>query len=517
MSVPSIYRNFRPLMVFHYILGQFTSTNVLGETSENLNFNYCTVPVLSFILQSLITIKWNVTFLTCRFKDNTFIIVHDLLSVAVDLVVIGWLLLGSRDLIRSFKIIDDLRNILSKMTSRTETSNLSVFGWLTLTTGVVFQMVFSRVSTLGMGATNFQLVMQYMFSVCFFFRACLTLISLFYCCSIIIRDSIRVWRNNRDANPRHLQSPEEFCHLLMKFAPLFDDLQKTLSLHVLAVMLYFNYGVLNDSVYHAYADDPLAGSLVKIMSWCGYLGLLIVCVALKSDQYERLSEEIFTTLVSHLPQRELMKLRLLVSQCDEGSRDFAAAGFVIVVPQLFLVFLSFAIDYYILCEQNMVYLREVTGITGFCCRRIRNRRSTTVPCGKLSLVWSRFIRQNKTFLHKLSIFFLSFAIDYYILCEQNMVYLREVTGITLFGPKRALPIEARAQQECRWPSGLRRWTLSLKLEIAQVRILSVTIALFISTIDLVLYRLSLLFCLIRSSHRPVAHEDGQEIGFSLKK
>ncbi|KAG8315368.1 hypothetical protein J6590_072351 [Homalodisca vitripennis] len=48
-----------------------------------------------------------------------------------------------------------------------------------------------------------------------------------------------------------------------------------------------------------------------------------------------------------------------------------------------------------------------------------------------------------------------------------------------------------------------------ELEIAQVRILSVTVAFFISTIDLVLYRLSPLFCLIRSSHRPVAHEDGQ--------
>ncbi|KAG8304174.1 hypothetical protein J6590_100608 [Homalodisca vitripennis] len=41
-----------------------------------------------------------------------------------------------------------------------------------------------------------------------------------------------------------------------------------------------------------------------------------------------------------------------------------------------------------------------------------------------------------------------------------------------------------------------------ELEIAQARILSVTVALFISTIDLVLYRLSPLFCLIRSSHRP---------------
>ncbi|KAG8310389.1 hypothetical protein J6590_064973 [Homalodisca vitripennis] len=48
-----------------------------------------------------------------------------------------------------------------------------------------------------------------------------------------------------------------------------------------------------------------------------------------------------------------------------------------------------------------------------------------------------------------------------------------------------------------------------ELEIAQVQILSVTVAPFISTINLVLYRLSLLFCLIRSSHRPVAHEDGQ--------
>ncbi|KAG8295668.1 hypothetical protein J6590_075066 [Homalodisca vitripennis] len=57
------------------------------------------------------------------------------------------------------------------------------------------------------------------------------------------------------------------------------------------------------------------------------------------------------------------------------------------------------------------------------------------------------------------------------------------------------------------------WSKSLdfesELEIAQVQILSVTVALVISTINLVLYRLSPLFCLIRSSHRPVAHEDGQ--------
>ncbi|KAG8251521.1 hypothetical protein J6590_078233 [Homalodisca vitripennis] len=48
-----------------------------------------------------------------------------------------------------------------------------------------------------------------------------------------------------------------------------------------------------------------------------------------------------------------------------------------------------------------------------------------------------------------------------------------------------------------------------ELEIAQVRILSVTVALYISTINLVLYRLPLLFFLMRSAHRPVAHEDGQ--------
>ncbi|KAG8244118.1 hypothetical protein J6590_029476 [Homalodisca vitripennis] len=48
-----------------------------------------------------------------------------------------------------------------------------------------------------------------------------------------------------------------------------------------------------------------------------------------------------------------------------------------------------------------------------------------------------------------------------------------------------------------------------ELEITRVQILSVTVALFISTIDFVLYRLSPLFCLIRSSHRPMTHEDGQ--------
>ncbi|KAG8314335.1 hypothetical protein J6590_094959, partial [Homalodisca vitripennis] len=63
--------------------------------------------------------------------------------------------------------------------------------------------------------------------------------------------------------------------------------------------------------------------------------------------------------------------------------------------------------------------------------------------------------------------------------------------------------------ECRWPERSKSLDFGSELEIAQVQILSVTVALFISTINLVLYRLSPLFCLIRSSHRPVAHEDGQ--------
>ncbi|KAG8294666.1 hypothetical protein J6590_097977 [Homalodisca vitripennis] len=49
-----------------------------------------------------------------------------------------------------------------------------------------------------------------------------------------------------------------------------------------------------------------------------------------------------------------------------------------------------------------------------------------------------------------------------------------------------------------------------ELEIAQVQILSVTIALFISTIHLVL---SPLFCLIRSSHRPVWYSFGIGVAF----
>ncbi|KAG8255826.1 hypothetical protein J6590_083436 [Homalodisca vitripennis] len=49
--------------------------------------------------------------------------------------------------------------------------------------------------------------------------------------------------------------------------------------------------------------------------------------------------------------------------------------------------------------------------------------------------------------------------------------------------------------------------LGSELQIAEVRMLSVTEALFISTIDLVLYRLPQLFSLIRSSHRLVAHEN----------
>ncbi|KAG8302774.1 hypothetical protein J6590_025053 [Homalodisca vitripennis] len=62
--------------------------------------------------------------------------------------------------------------------------------------------------------------------------------------------------------------------------------------------------------------------------------------------------------------------------------------------------------------------------------------------------------------------------------------------------------------ELRFADAERSKTLDFgsQLEIAQIQILSVTLALFISTIDGVLYRLSPLFCLLRSSQRPVAHE-----------
>ncbi|KAG8301353.1 hypothetical protein J6590_055121 [Homalodisca vitripennis] len=53
-----------------------------------------------------------------------------------------------------------------------------------------------------------------------------------------------------------------------------------------------------------------------------------------------------------------------------------------------------------------------------------------------------------------------------------------------------------------------------ELEIAQVQILSVTVALFISTINLVLHRLSPLFCLISyTPQQKIAPRvfDGQQI------
>ncbi|KAG8265622.1 hypothetical protein J6590_091000 [Homalodisca vitripennis] len=71
------------------------------------------------------------------------------------------------------------------------------------------------------------------------------------------------------------------------------------------------------------------------------------------------------------------------------------------------------------------------------------------------------------------------------------------------------------EPDCPFPGTvpIAEWSKTLEfgpeLEIAQVQILSVTFALFISTIDLVLYRLSPLCCFMRSSHRPLAHEDGQ--------
>ncbi|KAG8240872.1 hypothetical protein J6590_100082 [Homalodisca vitripennis] len=46
-----------------------------------------------------------------------------------------------------------------------------------------------------------------------------------------------------------------------------------------------------------------------------------------------------------------------------------------------------------------------------------------------------------------------------------------------------------------------------ELEIAQIQILYITLALYIGTIDLALYRVSTFFCFLRSSLRLVAHND----------
>ncbi|KAG8276801.1 hypothetical protein J6590_056167 [Homalodisca vitripennis] len=365
MPVPSIYSNFRPLMVFNYILAQFTSRNVFGKTSDSLEFSYSRVPFLSFILQSLFA-TINVTdWLICKVKSNNFIIVHHSLAVAVDLVVVGWLLLSSGDLIKSFKAVDGLRNTLSRFPVRVKQSSPSWFAWLTFTILVLFHMTFPPFNAFGVRDISFNEIMAALFLICFFFRASMTLASLFYSSSLVVQDSVRAWRQNSDVNGRPLQSPEIFCHLLMKFTPLHDVLQKTLSVHVLTVMLYFNYGVLNDTFVHVYNKNPLISSFFKLMSWCLYLGLLILCVDLKSDQHERLSEEIFTSPVSQMSLRELMTVRLLISQCEEGSRKFTATGFVTVIPRLCLMFFSFAMDYYILCEQNTTFLRQQPKLDSF--------------------------------------------------------------------------------------------------------------------------------------------------------
>ncbi|KAG8337191.1 hypothetical protein J6590_029555 [Homalodisca vitripennis] len=91
------------------------------------------------------------------------------------------------------------------------------------------------------------------------------------------------------------------------------------------------------------------------------------------------------------------------------------------------------------------------------------------------------------------------------ICDQRCDMLTELSA-----PRSAKPCVAPArQQTCLrlYSVGvpMAEWSKTLdfesELEIAKVQILSVTVALFISTIDLVLYRLSLLLCIIRSSHR----------------
>ncbi|KAG8276799.1 hypothetical protein J6590_056165 [Homalodisca vitripennis] len=284
MPVPSIYRNFRPLMLFNYIMGQFTSRNVFGETSDSLEFSYAKVSFLSFILHSLISIINVMDWLICKINANSFIIIHHSLAVAVDLVAVGWLLLRSGDLIKSFKAIDRLRNTLSRFPVKFKQSSLSFFAWLTFVSLVICQAIISPIAIFVIGAVDFLGILSALFSVCFFLRASMTLASLFYSSSLVVQDSVRAWRQNRDVSGRPLQSPEIFCHLIMTFTPLHDVLQKTLSVQVFTVMLYFNYGVLNDTFIHIYSENPSISSLVKLMSWCLYLVLLILCVDLKSLQ-----------------------------------------------------------------------------------------------------------------------------------------------------------------------------------------------------------------------------------------
>ncbi|KAG8326331.1 hypothetical protein J6590_044319 [Homalodisca vitripennis] len=97
--------------------------------------------------------------------------------------------------------------------------------------------------------------------------------------------------------------------------------------------------------------------------------------------------------------------------------------------------------------------------------------------------------------------------------EQQFCALQAMSAVLCCGP--CFEPSALAEEGCLYPwldsllaSKDEKWSKTLdfgsELEMAQVQILSVAVALFISTLDLVLYRLSPLFCLIRSSHRSVA-------------
>ncbi|KAG8325902.1 hypothetical protein J6590_055801 [Homalodisca vitripennis] len=57
----------------------------------------------------------------------------------------------------------------------------------------------------------------------------------------------------------------------------------------------------------------------------------------------------------------VFQIRLLLDEVfNQG--DFNAAGFVTVKAHLFITFVSLSIDYYIMCEQNLEYLRDMTGM-----------------------------------------------------------------------------------------------------------------------------------------------------------
>ncbi|KAG8330487.1 hypothetical protein J6590_063166 [Homalodisca vitripennis] len=276
----SVYKYFRPLMVYCYMVGQFSANKVLSETADELEFKYMKVP--------LIMCAVNVTFSFCTvvhvFLGDTFnktpITFHHLALTTLYVLIMVWsLLFGSKCLIRGFKSVDRLRKT-SSSDLRFQLNIPAQFLLLTCLLLCLYHLLVIFVVT----RFNVPLYKKMIFIIFYLlhpssaYRQALTLSCLYGICGHVVQETVVCWRRYCLRNDRSFRYVGNFCRLVLAQTEILTSLNGILENYLVVFLIArYIFTCISMLFYIKFSETATVNS-IDLLTWSIMITVLALCV-----------------------------------------------------------------------------------------------------------------------------------------------------------------------------------------------------------------------------------------------